>query len=368
MIGGDGADDGEIKKLLKVWIISITSLSYCYLISSRFPKGLARILSLLPIISLFTLLPLNLSNFHFIGVTSFFLTWLANFKLLLFAFDQGPLSSPTKLFHFILVASLPIKIKPHPPPKSPPKPSPSHQNSKNINKSHQPQFPRPIIKPILLLIKVVILVLLFLVYDYREYFSHYVLLCLYCFHMYLELEMLLSVFAIPARFLGFELEPQFNEPYLTTSLQDFWGSRWNLMVTSILRPTVYYPVRRISMYIIGASRKDWAQLLGVVATFVVSGLMHELIYYYFARVHPTWEVTWFFVLHGVCVAIEIVVKRVVADRWRLHRAVSGPLSLGFLAATGFWLFFPQLLRNKSDEKALREMSILVDFIKRVVKL
>ncbi|KAK3199849.1 hypothetical protein Dsin_023264 [Dipteronia sinensis] len=356
-------DDGEIKKLLKVWLISITSLSYCYLISSRFPKGLTRLLSLLPIISLFTLLPLNLSNFHFIGFTSFFLTWLANFKLLLFAFDQGPLSSPTKLVNFILVASLPIKIKPHPPTKSPPKPSPSdHQNSKNINKSHQ-----PIIKPILSIVKVVILVLLFIVYDYREYFSHYVVLCLYCFHVYIELEMILSLFAIPARFLGFVIEPQFSEPYLTTSLQDFWGSRWNLMVTSILRPTVYYPTRRVSMYIIGASRKDGAQLLGVVATFVVSGLMHELIYYYLVRVPPTWEVTWFFVLHGVCVAIEIVVKRVAADRWRLHRAVSGLLSLGFVVATGFWLFFPQLLRNKSDEKALGELSILVDFIKGVVK-
>ncbi|KAK0602073.1 hypothetical protein LWI29_030092 [Acer saccharum] len=364
-------DDGEIKKLLKVWIISITSLCYCYFISSRFPKGLTRLLSLLPIMSLFTLLPLNLSNFHFTGVTSFFLTWLANFKLLLFAFDQGPLSSPTiKLVHFILVASLPIKIKPHPSPKSPPKPSPSHQKySKNNNKSHhQPQFPRSIIKPILLVVKAVILILLFIVYDYREYFNHYVLLCLYCFHMYLELEMVLSLFAIPARFLRFELEPQFNEPYLTTSLQDFWGSRWNLMVTSILRPTVYYPIRRISTYIIGASRKDGAQLVGVVATFVVSGLMHELIYYYLTLVPPTWEVTWFFVLQGVCVAIEIVVKRSVADRWHLHRAVSGPLSLGFVAATGFWLFFPQLLRNKSDEKALRELSILVDFIKRIVKL
>ncbi|KAK4360075.1 hypothetical protein RND71_022304 [Anisodus tanguticus] len=40
-----------------------------------------------------------------------------------------------------------------------------------------------------------------------------------------------------------ELEPPFDEPYKTSSLQDFWRRRWNLMVTNILRPTVYDPVR-----------------------------------------------------------------------------------------------------------------------------
>ncbi|KAL5804014.1 hypothetical protein ACOSQ3_030814 [Xanthoceras sorbifolium] len=352
---GGGGGDGEIKSLIKVWIVAIASLSYCYLISSRVTKGIPRLLSLLPIISLFSLLPLNLSSFHLTGISSFFLAWLANFKLLLFAFDQGPLSSsPTKkLVHFILVASLPIKITTthhHPPP---PKPSPPHQIR-----------PHPInTKPILLVVKLVILVLLFQVYDSREHLSHYMVLGLYCCHLYLELEIILAMCAAPARFFGFELEPQFNEPYLATSLQDFWGRRWNLMVTSILRPTVYLPIRRISTRIAG---EKGARLVGVVATFVVSGLIHELIYYYLTRVPPTWEVTWFFVLQGVCVAVEILVKRMVANRpwWRLHRAVSGPLSLGFVAATGFWLFFPQLLRNKLDEKVIGELSILVDFIKK----
>jgi hypothetical protein len=59
----------------------------------------------------------------------------------------------------------------------------------------------------------------------------------------------------------------------------------------------------------------------VIAGFLVSGLMHELIFYYFTRAYPTWEVTWFFVLQGVCVAIEIVVKKAVTDRWQLHWAV-----------------------------------------------
>ena len=132
------------------------------------------------------------------------------------------------------------------------------------------------------------------------------------------------------------------------------------MVTSILRPTVYIPVRCISANVIGSR---WAALPAIISTFIVSGLAHEVIYFYFTRVHPTWEVTWFFVLHGVCTAIEVVVKKAVANKWRLHRAISGPLTIVFMAVTGGWLFFPQLIRNGVDMKAIEEYSILVDFVK-----
>ncbi|XP_031286468.1 probable long-chain-alcohol O-fatty-acyltransferase 1 [Pistacia vera] len=351
--------EGEIKNLTKVWILAFTCLSYCYLITSRIPKGFLRLISLLPIIYLFITLPLSLSSFHLTGVTSFFLTWLANFKLLLFAFGQGPLSQPNKLFHFVLLASLPIKIKPNPPPKSKNDKNPSPQISNPIQKSHQ------FSNSIKLVIKIVLLVMLLLVYDYRKYLYHHVILALYCCHLYIELEIVLAICATPAHIFGFELEPQFNEPYLTTSLQDFWGRRWNLMVTNILRPTVYFPVQHISTLIVGQQR---AQLLGVVATFVVSGLMHEALYYYLTRMSPTWEVTGFFVVQGVCVAAEILVKKGLADRWQLPSMVSGLLTVVFVAVTGVWLFFPQLLRSNSDEKALGEFSVLVDCIKRVLRI
>ncbi|KAF2285697.1 hypothetical protein GH714_007251 [Hevea brasiliensis] len=174
--------------------------------------------------------------------------------------------------------------------------------------------------------------------------------------MYLQLELVLAISATPARALfGFELEPQFNEPYLATSLQDFWGRRWNLMVTSILRPTVYYPTRQFSKRLFGPA---WSSLPAVIATFVVSGWMHEVIYFYITRVSPTWEVTWFFVLHGICVAIEVALKKAVKDRWPLHRAISGPLVVVFAGVTAVWLFFPQLIRNRVDEQVIWECSIL----------
>ncbi|XP_044473169.1 LOW QUALITY PROTEIN: probable long-chain-alcohol O-fatty-acyltransferase 5 [Mangifera indica] len=346
----------EIKNLTKVWLPAITSLTYCHLITSRIPKGFPRLISLLPIFYLFITLPLALSSSHLTGVTSFFLTWLANFKLLLFAFHQGPLSETNKLQHFILVASLPIKITQLP-----------HKSKNNTNPS--PQIPHPTQEPhqgssfLKLAIKIALLVMLLLVYDYRQYLHPHLVLVLYCCHLYLELEIILALAAIPAHIFGFEIEPQSNEPYLATSLQDFWGRRWNLMVSSILRPTVYIPVQRISSCVIGIR---WGRLLGVVATFVVSGLMHELIYYHVIRVPPTWEVTQFFVLHGGCVAVEILAKEALADRWQLPPLVSRVCTVAFVVVTGIWLFFPQPLRSNTVEKAVGELLALVDYIKRVI--
>nr|GEY73665.1 long-chain-alcohol O-fatty-acyltransferase-like [Tanacetum cinerariifolium] len=100
--------------------------------------------------------------------------------------------------------------------------------------------------------------------------------------------------------LNFELEPQFNEPQLATSLQDFGDvDRWNLTSSSILQLTVYIPIC-----------KKWdpifSQLKGqMFGTLVVSGIKRELM----TCVQPTWEVTCFLVLHGAFTAIEVVVKK-----------------------------------------------------------
>ncbi|KAE8125456.1 hypothetical protein FH972_020262 [Carpinus fangiana] len=335
---------GEIEKCIKVWIIVITSLCYCYYVVARIRKGMIRLLSLLPIFYLFITLPLILNSIHIGGLTFFFLVWLGNFKLILFAFDQGPLTPlPPKLFHFISLACLPIKIKQHP----------SHQNPKTAPKVTSRSIFFSVIKPL-------VLAIIIRSYEFRPIMHPYLVFALYCFHLYLAVEIGLALAAAPARACGFELEPQFNEPYLATSLQDFWGQRWNLMVTSILRPTVYNPVRRLSTDIVGPRL---ASLPAVIASFLVSGLMHEVMFYYFTRAYPTWEVTWFFILHGVCVAIEIVVKKAVAERWQLHRAVSTPLTAGFVAVTGGWLFFPQIFRNGVHEKVIKEYPIMIDFVK-----
>ncbi|VVB16082.1 unnamed protein product [Arabis nemorensis] len=329
----------ELKIFIKVWVSAIISISYCYYLSARIKPGVFRLLSLLPVCALFLVLPLFFSSVHFTGSTAFSLTWLANFKLILFSFDKGPLFPvPPNLSQFICFTCFPIKRQ---------------QNPKSHN--HLPKW--------VFAVKVAIFGVLLRMYDYKQHMSPTLLLVLYSMHIYLEFEILLAPLKLVLSIiLGCDLEPQFNEPYLATSLQDFWGRRWNLMVSAILRPTVYIPVRRITER---KMNSDQARFLGVFASFLVSGAVHELIFFYFTRESPTREVTLFFVLHGVCTAAEVAAKRTSFVRhWRIHPMVSRLLTVGFVVVTGGWLFFPQLTRSGMIERLSNEAFLSIDFVKR----
>ncbi|KAJ4866546.1 putative long-chain-alcohol O-fatty-acyltransferase 3 [Raphanus sativus] len=130
--------EGELKNFIKVWVSTIISVSYCYYLSTRINLLFYDYSLFFQFVFCSFSFLCFFSSVHFSGASAFFFTWLANFKLILFSFDKGPL------------------------------------------------YPLPKLSPGL-------------------------------------------VFAS----LGCDLEPQFNEPYLATSLQDFWGRRWTSMVTAI---------------------------------------------------------------------------------------------------------------------------------------
>lgn len=134
------------------------------------------------------------------------------------------------------------------------------------------------------------------------------------------------------------------------------------MVTSIMRPTVYEPTLKAARHVVGPK---WAPLPAVLGTFVVSGLMHELILYYMGRLEPTFRMTCFFVLHGLCLTVEIALKKALTARCRLPRLVSGPLTAGFVLATSSWLFLPEFVRCQIDVKAFEEYTALGTLVKNL---
>lgn len=350
-------EGGELENFIKVWLEVIAALCYCYAIRNTIPIGIKRLLFILPVVCLFLYLPLNLFSPHLGGTTAFFIAWLANFKLLLFAFGKGPLSADPaiSLPLFVAVSCLPIKIQKNPPPNTPlnhqnkeTPPPKSHQNGEiKENPSRKPRE-----GPLNYATKGIVVAILVRVYDYSDYIHPKLIIVLYAFHVYFLLELTLAVSAAMARsLLGIELEPQFNEPYLSTSLQDFWGKRWNLMVSRILHPTVYEPTRNLFGNLIG---RKWATLPAVFGTFVVSAVMHELMFYYLGRVRPTGDITAFFIIHGFCLTVEIALKKALNDKWQLPRYLSGILTVAFVMTTAFWLFFPKFIECRIDVRAFEE--------------
>lgn len=142
--------------------------------------------------------------------------------------------------------------------------------------------------------------------------------------------------------------------------QDFWGHRWNLIVPAILRPAVHEPIRNLSARVIGPR---WSLLPAILSTFLVSGLMHEVMFYYSAvgQVRPTWQMTKFFLVHGLCLVAEVALKKVVAGRWRLPGLLSGVLAITFVASTGIGWFMPLYVEIGVDKRAIEEIRATGEF-------
>ncbi|KAL0431385.1 UNVERIFIED_CONTAM: Acyl-CoA--sterol O-acyltransferase 1 [Sesamum radiatum] len=375
--------EGEITNFVKVWALVFASLSYCFFAAKHVLPGVSRFLAILPVVILNLILPLNLHTMHLGGSSAFFLAWLANFKLLLFAFGKGPLSDPSvSLPRFAALACLPIKSAGSPPASSVAdeklvqlKKTDKSSESKTVSrKGSEKKIPieSPVafnaskkgLKSMWNYVTKGLLICLFLkLYDYTDMVHPKLTWVLYSFHIYFGLEIILAIFGGLAKaVVGIELEPQFDEPYLSASLQEFWGRRWNIMVTRILRPTVYEPVLYFSTVIMG---RKWAPLPAVMGSFLVSALMHELIFFYLGRNKPSGEITLFFMLHGCVLAIEVAIKKAVNGRWGLPRLIAAPLTVGFVMVTAFWLFFPEFLRCNSLSRAIDEYAAMGAFVKDV---
>ncbi|KAL3740860.1 hypothetical protein ACJRO7_022049 [Eucalyptus globulus] len=292
--------------------------SYCY-IFVLVPVGPKRLLFFLPMILLFLLLPLHLT-LTLAGLTSFFVAWLSIFKLLLLAYRKGPLvplrtSSPLSFPLFVTIVSLSIKISP----------SVESAATKNGGGGGALKSLANYVAKCLLL----------------------VMMLAYSVHLYIVLEVAMAVVnasasrLIGVRLIGVAVKPSFNEPYLDTSLQDMWGRWWNLILTSILRPSMYDPVQSALVRLV---ERRWAALPTVLVTFAALALMHEPMLYHLRRKEPTQVIARFFLLQG---------NALHGMRWwQLPVEVLGLLML-----------LPLPLRCDAVAKAGRETIAVIEFVK-----
>ena len=66
------------------------------------------------------------------------------------------------------------------------------------------------------------------------------------------------------RWLGFGVEKCWHCPVAATSVAEFWGFRWNRIMSGLLREVLFVPLARR----VGAT-------LALLAVFLYSGLLHE---------------------------------------------------------------------------------------------
>lgn len=220
--------------------------------------------------------------------------------------------------------------------------------------------------------------------------------------MWRAMEALMWCVSHPARtHLGMTLAPHFVNPFASTSLTDFWARRWNITQGLVLRFYVYEPIiqgclvapqaphtapdqpsnsssghsphgtsalkHRNKPVPLSGSAGDgqaaaapsaaaavdgrsaavaprWRRQVAAAATFLVSGLEHELFLWYLLR---TWGLTWFcfFAAQGALLAVEGKVKRSCrAAGLQLHPFVSHLAVLLALGVTADAFFWPPLMQ------------------------
>ncbi|OEL32511.1 putative long-chain-alcohol O-fatty-acyltransferase 4 [Dichanthelium oligosanthes] len=326
------AAGGDLGSLAAVVAAVTACMAYARFAARRLRPGLPRLAAFLPVLAFLPFLPLRFRALHPRAISAFFLVWVAEFRLLLLASGQGPLHPSLPLPAFVAVSAFPVTLRD-------PRKATSAARRPGLGLLESAAMAT-------LLASIVSL------YRYRERMHAYALLALYSVHVYLALELILAASAAAARaLLGLDLEPQFDQPYLSASLRDFWGRRWNLSVPALLRQCVFRPVR---------ARHGAAA--GVLAAFAVSGLMHEAMFSYITLRPPTGEAAAFFGLHGACAVAEG--WWAAHERWpRPPRALATPLTLAFVGVTGFWLFFPPITRPGADKQAIAESEAMVAFLR-----
>ncbi|CAO2035499.1 unnamed protein product [Urochloa humidicola] len=334
------AGGGDLRSLAAVVAATTACMAYARFAARLFRPGLPRLAALLPVLAVLPFPPLAFRALHLRAISAFFLAWVAEFRLLLLAAGQGPLHPSLPLPAFVATAAFPVRQRGIDP-------------SKKKTASASAVEARPGLGLAESAAMAALLAAIVSLYRHEDRMHPYALLALYSLHVYLALELVLASSAAAARaLLGVDLEPQFDRPYLSSSLRDFWGRRWNLAVSDLLRRCVFLPVRA----------RLGAAAAGVLASFFVSGLMHEAMFSYITLRPPTGEALAFFALHGVCAVAEGWWAK--HERWpRPPRALATPMTLAFVFVTAFWLFFPPITRPGADKQVVAESEAMVAFVK-----
>lgn len=139
--------------------------------------------------------------------------------------------------------------------------------------------------------------------------------CLYSFQIYFDFSGYSDIAIGTAKLLGFDFKRNFNVPYFSVSITEFWR-RWHISLSNWLRDYLYIPL--------GGNRKGLKiQYRNLFITMLLGGLWHG----------SSWNFVIWGAIHGVLLGLE---KRfnLIPNKYNLFRNV-----IVFFAVSLIWVFF-----------------------------
>ena len=141
---------------------------------------------------------------------------------------------------------------------------------------------------------------------------------LYSFQIYADFSAYSDMAIGIARYLGFDAGKNFDHPYLSQSVGEFWR-RWHISLSSWLRDYIYIPL--------GGSRVALPRIyLNLVITFLASGIWHG----------AGWNFVAWGVLHGLYQCVGRAAKPVLEKAW-IPAWVK--IAVTFCLVSFAWIFF-----------------------------
>jgi len=179
---------------------------------------------------------------------------------------------------------------------------------------------------------------------------------LYAFQIYMDFSGYIDIARGGARMLGFRLSRNFNNPYLSGSIKEFW-TRWHITLSQWLRDYIFLPLaydlsgRMKKEKYAGISTEKYLYSIAITVTFLLCGLWHR--------------VGWNFIVWGGLFAFYLVIGFLIEKPKKRFLRRTGLLShsqfyhwieisITFLLVCFAWIFF----RASSLENAIRIISQL----------
>ncbi len=118
---------------------------------------------------------------------------------------------------------------------------------------------------------------------------------LFAFQIYCDFAGYSNIAIGAARIMGFRLMENFRQPYLSSSIKEFW-KRWHISLSTWFMDYVYIPL--------GGNRVKLSRhLINLMITFLVSGLWHG----------ANWTFVCWGALHGAYIVAETLFRKIKSD-------------------------------------------------------
>ncbi len=164
---------------------------------------------------------------------------------------------------------------------------------------------------------------------------------LYAFQIYMDFSGYIDIARGAAKILGFNLSKNFNNPYLSKSVKEFW-TRWHITLSKWLRDYIFLPLayylssRMRKEKYAGISTEKYLYSIAISVTFLLCGLWHG--------------VGWNFIAWGGLFAVYLVVGSLTEKPKKLFYRETGFIAyktaynvvqviITFLLVCFAWVFF-----------------------------